>query len=154
MGRSPFRARPGGLMMEPMEARVERMTGTDTLECIVDGRACCSPVAGGELTREQAGRLARMLKVLAEPSRLRLISTMVSRPGQAACGCELTEPLGLSQPTISYHMGVLLRAGLIEPEAAHVPDDGCHPGPRCVYYRVVPETLSAVAGALTPSSST
>jgi ArsR family transcriptional regulator len=118
-------------------------------ETLVHAETCCSPVAGVPLTADQAGRFADLLKVLAEPSRLRLISTMASRPGAGVCGCELTEPLGLSQPTISHHLHVLLEAGLIEPVPTQEP--GSHPGPRCTYYRLVPGALSAVARALTPS---
>jgi ArsR family transcriptional regulator len=118
---------------------------------LMGAEACCSPVVGVRLTVEQARRFADLLKVVAEPSRLRLISTMGSMPDAAACGCELTEPLGLSQPTISHHMGVLLRAGIIEPVSHPGTDGGVHPGSRCTYYRIVPEALSAVARALTPS---
>jgi ArsR family transcriptional regulator len=115
---------------------------------LADGDACCSPVAGVELTEDQAARFAGYLKAIADPSRLRLISVIAARPAGAACECELTEPLGLSQPTISYHLTKLLRAGLIERVAA--PAGGDVPTTaKCVYYRVVPEALSAVARALT-----
>lgn len=127
-------------------------SGSGTSGALVGGEACCSPVAGVPLTRDQAKRLARMLKVLAEPSRLRLISTMVSSPGAAACGCELTTLLGLSQPTISHHLAALREAGLVERVAAGGPDDGSHSGPKCTYYGLAPEALAAVAGALTPPS--
>ncbi len=113
-------------------------------EVLVGGVPCCSPVTGVPLTADQAARLAGILKVIAEPSRLRLVSTLVSMPGAAACGCELTGPLGLSQPTVSHHLAILLKAGLIERL----------PGGRCTYYRLVPETLIAIAGVLIPRSET
>jgi len=115
---------------------------------LADGDACCSPVSGVALTQDQAVRFAGYLKAIANPSRLRLISVIAARPAGAACECELTGPLGLSQPTISYHLTKLLRAGLIErvsaPAGGDVPTTA-----KCVYYRVVPEALSAVARALT-----
>ena len=116
---------------------------------LADGDACCSPVAGVELTEDQAARFAGYLKAIADPSRLRLISVIAARPAGAACECELTEPLGLSQPTISYHLTKLLRAGLIERVSAPVTDGDVPATAKCVYYRVVPEALSAVARALT-----
>lgn len=119
---------------------------------LIGAEACCSPVAGVPLTVEQATRFADLLKVVAEPSRLRLISTMGSMPDVAACGCQLTESLGLSQPTVSHHMAVLLRAGIIEPLSERAEDDRARPGSTCTYYRLVPDALSAVARALTSPS--
>lgn len=118
-----------------------------TSRCLVGDETCCSPVGEVPLTADQARRFAQLLKVLGEPSRLRLISTMGSRRDTAVCGCELTEPLGLSQPTISHHLHVLLEAGLIEPVSTRASESS-----RCSYYRLVPGALSAVARALTPSS--
>lgn len=125
-----------------------------TSGALVGDETCCSPVGGISLTVEQAERFADVLRVLAEPSRLRLISIMGSSPDAPACGCELTGPLGLSQPTISHHLHVLLEAGLIEPVSGRERAEGSHPDPRCAYYRLVPGALSAVARALTPSSGT
>jgi ArsR family transcriptional regulator, arsenate/arsenite/antimonite-responsive transcriptional repressor len=58
--------------------------------------------------------MARALKVLADPGRLRLISLIAAHPQQEACVCELTAPLALSQPTVSHHLRVLMDAGLLE----------------------------------------
>ncbi|MGO8687642.1 MAG: ArsR/SmtB family transcription factor [Candidatus Dormibacteria bacterium] len=90
---------------------------------------CCSPLGGRQLSRVQATQLARMLKVMAGPSRLRLISTIASCPVGASCACELTTLLELSQPTISHHISVLLRAGLIERGARHRSRRGHPPRP-------------------------
>lgn len=81
-----------------------------------------------------------MLKALADPNRLRLISLIQSTEGGEACVCELTEPLGLSQPTISHHLRILTEAGLVERDKRGV----------WAYFRIVPETLNAVADLLTP----
>jgi len=92
------------------------------------------------LPRRDAERIAGVLKALADPNRLRLISLIQSTEGGEACVCELTEPLGLSQPTISHHLRILTEAGLVERDKRGV----------WAYFRIVPETLNAVADLLTP----
>ena len=101
---------------------------------------CCAPAAGPALTGDEAEQLAAVLKAVAEPTRLRLLSMVAASEGQEACVCDLTEPVGLSQPTVSHHMKVLVDAGLLEREKRGV----------WAYYRLVPERLAAVAAALTP----
>jgi ArsR family transcriptional regulator len=76
--------------------------------------ASCPPLLQGPLAREDADRLAGALKAVADPTRLRLISLIRAQPGGETCVCHLTEPLGLSQPTVSHHLKVLLQAGLVE----------------------------------------
>jgi ArsR family transcriptional regulator len=78
--------------------------------------ASCPPLLAGPLDAGDAESMARALKVLADPARLRLLSLIQSQPGHEACVCHLTEPLGLSQPTVSHHLKVLLDAGLVERE--------------------------------------
>src|SRR5205085_2944457 len=78
--------------------------------------AGCSPLLENEIGETDAQRLAALLKVLAEPARLRLLSLIQSQPDGEACVCHLTAPLGLSQPTVSHHLKVLLEAGLVERE--------------------------------------
>jgi ArsR family transcriptional regulator len=68
------------------------------------------------MAADDADQLAAALKAIAEPGRLRLLSLIRAQPDQEACVCHLTEPLGLSQPTVSHHLKVLLRAGLVERE--------------------------------------
>jgi ArsR family transcriptional regulator len=82
--------------------------------------------------------MAAALRVLAEPARLRLLSLIQAQPGGEACVCHLTEPLGLSQPTVSHHLKVLLEAGLVEREQRG----------NWAYFRVVPEPLSALRDVL------
>lgn len=76
----------------------------------------CPPLLAAPLSAGDAEGMARALKVLADPARLRLLSLIQSQPGHEACVCHLTEPLGLSQPTVSHHLKVLLEAGLVERE--------------------------------------
>jgi ArsR family transcriptional regulator len=78
--------------------------------------ATCPPLLAGPLGADDAEGMARALKVLADPARLRLLSLIQSQPGHEACVCHLTEPLGLTQPTVSHHLKVLLEAGLVERE--------------------------------------
>ena len=96
---------------------------------------CCPPLSG-TLAASDAEILARSLKALADPARLRLLN-LITASGEA-CACDLTEPLGLSQPTVSHHMKVLREAGFIEGEQRG----------KWAYYRVVPERLDEVAAAL------
>src|SRR5260370_42648742 len=75
--------------------------------------ACCSPLSSEPLSREQAERVAPLLKALADPVRLRLMSLVASHAGGEACVCDLTGAFELSQPTISHHLKVLHEAGLL-----------------------------------------
>lgn len=106
--------------------------------------ACCSPLAREPLSAEAAETLSGLLKALADSTRLRLMSLVMAHEGAEACVCELTEPLGLSQPTVSHHLKVLAEAGLLARDKRGV----------WVYYRVVPETLAAFRDILSwPAAS-
>jgi ArsR family transcriptional regulator len=74
--------------------------------------ACCAPLLREPLTASQAAELGRLLKALADPTRLRLVSMVAAHDGGEACVCDLTEPLGLTQPTISHHLKILVEAGI------------------------------------------
>jgi ArsR family transcriptional regulator len=74
----------------------------------------CPPLLAGPIEADEAVALARALKVIADPARLRILSLIQAQPDHEACVCHLTEPLGLSQPTVSHHLKVLLQAGLVE----------------------------------------
>lgn len=76
---------------------------------------CCS-IFSRAIAAERAREIAAIFKVLGEPARLQLISYIASQPNYEACVCELIEPLGLSQPTISHHLKVLYQAGLLDKE--------------------------------------
>ena len=75
-----------------------------------ESAACCAPLAAEPLTMEQAGQVAPLLKALADPVRLRLMSLVASREGGEACVCDLNDAFDLSQPTISHHLKVLHEA--------------------------------------------
>ena len=86
------------------------------MQTIATVTASCPPLLQAAIESEQADQLAAALKVLADPARLRLLSLIQAQPESEACVCHLVEPLGLSQPTVSHHLKVLLGAGLVERE--------------------------------------
>jgi ArsR family transcriptional regulator len=99
---------------------------------------CCPPVLQGALSKDDAEELAGLLKALADPARLRVLSFIAAQPDGEACVCHVTGPIGLSQPTVSHHLKLLHQAGLLEREKRGA----------WVYYRVVPERLEAIRVAL------
>lgn len=94
----------------------------------------CPPLLQQAISTDDAERLATALRVLADPSRLRLLSLIEAQPDREACVCHLTEPLGLSQPTVSHHLKVLREAGLVEREQRG----------SWMYYRVLDDALAAL----------
>ena len=76
--------------------------------------ACCSPLVREPLTVEQAGAISPLIKALADPVRLRLLSLVASHAGGEACVCDLNDAFDLSQPTISHHLKVLHEVGLLD----------------------------------------
>lgn len=99
---------------------------------------CCTPVLEAPLERAVAEQLATLLKALADPARLQLLSLIASHAEGERCECELIEPLGLKQPTVSHHLKVLVSAGLLERQQRGV----------WAYYRVVPQRLASIREAL------
>jgi ArsR family transcriptional regulator len=81
---------------------------------VEDIAMCCAAGLGEPLARSDAQRLAQVLKAVADPARLQLLS-LIQSSGEA-CACDLTEPVGLSQPTVSHHLKVLAHAGLVTRE--------------------------------------
>jgi ArsR family transcriptional regulator len=79
----------------------------------VTGPACCPSGLGQQIDRATAEELATLLKAVADPARLQLLALLRSLPNCEACVCDLTEPLGLTQPTVSHHLKVLASAGLV-----------------------------------------
>jgi ArsR family transcriptional regulator len=77
--------------------------------------ACCAPLNAPLLEEEEAAATAELFKALADPARVRIVNVLATT-GEAVCVCELIEPLGLSQPTVSHHLKKLLEAGLLERE--------------------------------------
>jgi ArsR family transcriptional regulator len=78
--------------------------------------SCCPSVMSGVLDHADAERLAQQLKAVADPTRLRLLSIVAAHEGAEACVCDLTEPVGLTQGTVSHHMKVLVDAGILTRE--------------------------------------
>ena len=105
---------------------------------LTDVSACCAPITRAALAPAHAESLARSLKALADPARLRLVSMVAAHDGEEACVCDLTEPLGLSQPTVSHHLKVLVDAGFLTRSKRGI----------WAYYRIVPGSLDSVAGLL------
>ena len=122
-----------GKVGEVTTAIIERLPLTDLA-------GCCPPAGEPTLSVAEAQQLAGLLKALAEPARLRLVSMLSAAMPDPVCVCELVEPLGLSQPTVSHHLKVLADAGIVTREQRG----------KWAYYRLVSDTLAAVAAAVTP----
>ena len=84
-----------------------------TLPTTIEARTCCVPPVTATMTVEDAERVARVFKALGDPTRVRLLSLIAAGSGGEACICDLTEPVGLSQGTVSHHMKLLTEAGLV-----------------------------------------
>ncbi|MFD9734810.1 ArsR/SmtB family transcription factor [Umezawaea sp. NPDC059074] len=104
------------------------------------GGCAAAPWAAGSLSVEESERLAKVLKAVADPVRLRLLSMIASHPGGEACVCDMSGAFELTGPTISHHLKVLRQAGLIAGERRGT----------WVYYRTVPEVLRDLSAALLP----
>jgi len=100
--------------------------------------ACCAPVLHKQLGKTDAAQLALAFKAIADPARLRLLSFIAAQPSGEACVCHLTKPLGVTQPTVSHHLKVLHRVGLLERERRGT----------WVYYRIVPARLATLRAVL------
>ena len=101
---------------------------------------CCAPLTREPLSENDATELAALLKAVADPVRLRLLSMIGSHPGGEACVCDLTGAFDLTAPTISHHLKVLRTAGLIDGERRGT----------WVYYRIIPETVARLGAVFTP----
>ena len=99
---------------------------------------CAPATAAPPLDAEAAQSLARTLKAVADPARLRLLSIVAASTDGAVCVCDLTEPVGLSQPTVSHHLRVLVEAGLLAREKRG----------SWAYFSLVPGAVGALTGAL------
>ena len=116
---------------------------TVELPLTVRSAACCIGDTCAPLTREPlsatgAGELSVLLKALADPVRLRLVSMIAAHEGGEACVCDLTEPLGLTQPTVSYHLKMLTDAGYLTRAKRGT----------WAYYALVPGALDSIAALL------
>jgi ArsR family transcriptional regulator, arsenate/arsenite/antimonite-responsive transcriptional repressor len=100
--------------------------------------ACCAPLTTEVLTEADAATLARQFAALADPVRLRLVSLLATAEGGAVCACDLVEPAGRSQGTVSVHLGKLREAGVVVSEKRG----------RNVWYAVNPTALEALRAVL------
>lgn len=101
---------------------------------------CCQPLTSGGIDPAGADALAGAFKALGDPTRIRLVSFIAAQPGREACVCDLTAPVGLSQPTVSHHLRILTDAGILAREQRG----------KWAYYRVAPARLRELAALLTP----
>src|SRR4051794_19572050 len=104
----------------------------------VETVACCSPLLAEPLSTDQAERMAPLLKALADPVRLRLLSLVAAHADGEACVCDLNDAFDLSQPTISHHLKVLHEVGLLDRSKRGT----------WVYYRIRTDVLADIAGMI------
>lgn len=104
-----------------------------------DPLACCVPLAREPLSAEQAAGVVPMLKAIADPARLRLLSLVLSHEGGEACVCDLIPSFDLSQPTISHHLKVLHASGLLDREKRGT----------WVFYKARPDAMAALGSLFT-----
>ena len=102
---------------------------------VIDAAACCAPLTRYTMTQSQADNLAKSLKALADPARLRLLSIIAASQGQEACVCDLTEPLNIGQSTVSHHLRVLTESGFVTRSKRGT----------WAYYALVPGALESVS---------
>lgn len=98
---------------------------------------CCAPIAAPRLTDDEADATAALFRALGDPARVRIVNTLATSP-DAVCVCDLIEPLGLAQPTVSHHMKKLVEAGLLDREQRG----------KWAYFSINPEAAGRLAGLL------
>ncbi|MBP2216985.1 metalloregulator ArsR/SmtB family transcription factor [Arthrobacter sp. CAN_C5] len=103
-----------------------------------DITACCAPITQETISADNAEKLARTLKAIADPTRLRLLSMVGAHEDAEVCACDLTEPLGVGQPTVSHHLKILVDAGILSREKRS----------QWAYYKLVPGALDSIGSLL------
>jgi ArsR family transcriptional regulator, arsenate/arsenite/antimonite-responsive transcriptional repressor len=104
---------------------------------LVELTECCAPLDAPTLSEQEATATAELFKALGDPARVRAINVLATA-GEPVCICELIEPLGLAQPTVSHHMKKLLEAGLVEREQRG----------KWAYFSLKPEALEKLAAVV------
>ncbi len=99
---------------------------------------CCAPLLRVALDEEQATELAEVLKALSDPVRLRLVSLIATAPSGEVCTCDFPALVDRSQPTVSHHLSLLVKAGLLEREQRG----------KWAWFRLRPERLAALGDVL------
>ena len=112
-------------------------------ESIPVAALCCPPLTAGVLDEDEATELAAVLKALADPVRLRLVSAIAASETGEICACDLPDLLGRSQPTVSHHLTQLVRAGLIDREQRG----------KWAWFRLRPDGFAALRSALGDSTA-
>jgi ArsR family transcriptional regulator, arsenate/arsenite/antimonite-responsive transcriptional repressor len=112
-------------------------TTTTTTTLPMADAACCTPLGAPSLTDDQAQATARVFKALADPHRVKIVN-LLATSAEPVCVCEFTDPLGLSQPTVSHHLKKLMDAGLLEREQRGT----------WAYYSLDRDALDRLAGAV------
>jgi ArsR family transcriptional regulator, arsenate/arsenite/antimonite-responsive transcriptional repressor len=107
------------------------------------GTVCCAPLTRETIAADQADLLARKLKALADPTRLRLVSIVAASDDEEACVCDLIDPVGLSQPTVSHHLKILMEAGFLTRSKRGT----------WAYYKLVPGALGQLSQLLDVTAS-
>ncbi|MFL6203812.1 MAG: metalloregulator ArsR/SmtB family transcription factor [Acidimicrobiales bacterium] len=107
---------------------------------LLDSEACCAPLLAAPLDDADAQELALAFKALADPVRLKLLSLIAAAPDGTACSCDLEEPVGKTQSTVSHHLSLLADAGLITKEKVG----------RWVNCTIVPDRLAQLRDVLSP----
>lgn len=102
------------------------------------GPQCCPGGLTRPMDRESAEDLAHLLKAIADPTRLQLLALIKSSEDGRACACDLHEPLGLSQPTVSHHLKVLVEANLLTREQRGT----------WAWFSLIPDNLAKLASIL------
>ena len=105
---------------------------------IVADAACCATVREPRVGVEEAEQIAHVFKALGDPTRVKLLSLIGAGEGGEACICDLTEPVGLSQGTVSHHMKLLAEAGLVTREQRG----------KWAYFAIAEGALDAAAASL------
>ena len=113
----------------------------DPLDVTTEPESCCAPLLQFALDEEQATELAEVLKALADPVRLRLVSIIGTAGSGEVCACDLPALVERSQPTVSHHLSLLVRAGILEREQRG----------KWAWFRLRRDRLADVGGALVNS---
>lgn len=119
------------------------LTDVSRIKPVDASGACCAPLVREAADPQTAAELARVFKALSDPTRVRLLSVIAAHDGGEACVCDLTEPVGLSQPTVSHHLKLMVDAGLLTRDQRG----------KWAYYSVVPGALNRLGALLTDATS-
>ena len=99
--------------------------------------ACCAPLATPTLSDDEVEATARLFRAIGDPARIRILNVLTTN-ADPVCVCNLLEPLGLSQPTVSHHLKTLTEAGLLDREQRG----------KWAYFSLKPEAAERLAGLL------